>query len=54
MFALRKYPMADNNYQIMPCETRLDELDLIKLDRKRINTTVMFYYVMNDNNFFHC
>ena len=43
MFALREYPNEANNYHISPYEDRLERLNMIKLERRRINIALLFF-----------
>lgn len=53
MFALHEYPNVANNYQIASYEDRLNRLKMTKLDRRRINTALIFLYDLINNNI-HC
>ena len=49
MFALREYPNEENNYHISSYENRLERLGMTKLERRRINFALLFFFdVMND------
>lgn len=53
-FALREYPNpALNIYRISPYEDRLKRLDMISLNRRRINNALIFLYDLLNNNV-HC
>lgn len=44
MFARKEYPSATNNYKITSYENRLKALDMVSLDRRRINSSLTFIY----------
>lgn len=53
MYALREYPNASNNYQISSYDSRLNRLNMISVNRRRINNALIFLYdLINDN--IHC
>jgi len=50
MFALSEYPNEENNYHISSYENRLERLNMTKLERRRINSALLFFFdVMNNN-----
>lgn len=52
-FILREYATAANNFEIPPYVSRLERLDMIKLDRRRYEAVLMFFFdLMNDR--VHC
>lgn len=44
MFARKEYPSASNGFQITSYYNRLKALDMVSLDRRRINSSVIFMY----------
>lgn len=50
MFALKEYPNAQNNHHISPYEARLERLNMIKLNRRRINTALIYFYDLVNTN----
>lgn len=53
MFALREYQSPENNFHISPYESRLERLEMSKLERRRINTSLLFFYNLINLNV-HC
>lgn len=53
MFALKEYPNSSNNYKISSYTDRLDKLNMMSLQRRRINTGLIFLKNLLDNNV-HC
>lgn len=53
MYACREYPNANNDYHITSYIDRLKKLNMISLNRRRINNALLFFYdLLNDN--IHC
>lgn len=53
-FALHEYSNPTvNNYRISPYDDRLKRLEMITLNRRRINTALLFLYDLLNNNV-HC
>ena len=44
MFARKEYPSVSNNYKITSYDQRLKSLDMVTLDRRRINVSIIFMY----------
>lgn len=44
MFARREYPNVSNGYKITPYKEQLSSLKMQSLDRRRINSSIMFIY----------
>ena len=47
IFSLLKYPLypsAANNYRITPFKERLNALEMVSLDRRRMNSSIIFIY----------
>lgn len=44
MFARKEYPSAANNYKITSYDKRLTDLNMVSLDRRRINASITFIY----------
>ena len=44
MYARREYPSIHNQFTITPYEQRLSELSMISLRRRRINSSLVFFY----------
>lgn len=53
MYALNEYPNANNDYKITNYNGRLGKLEMISLQRRRINTALMFIYDLVYENL-HC
>lgn len=50
MFALKQYPNISNNYHIDSYVTRLESLKMISLERRRINSALIFFFDLLNNN----
>lgn len=50
MFALKEYPNISNNFVISSFKTRLKKLNMHSLQRRRINTAIMFLFDVIHNN----
>ena len=44
MFARREYPSVSNNFKITSYNHRLSDLEMVSLERRRINTSIIFMY----------
>lgn len=53
MYACREYPNEANNYHISPYISRLERLNMISLNRRRINNALLFLYDLLNGNI-HC
>ena len=53
MYAMREYPNQANGYHITPYKDRLSLLGMHSLDRRRINSSIMFIYDLIFDNI-HC
>lgn len=53
MFALREYPTPENNYRISSYDQRLSKLNMNSLQRRRVNSALIFMFDIVHNNV-HC
>lgn len=53
MFALKEYPTVSNHYHISSYESRIERLEMVKLERRRTNAALLFFYRLI-NNQIHC
>lgn len=53
MFALREYPNVSNNYKITSYKTRLENINMHTLQRRRINASILFIFDLLHGNI-HC
>lgn len=53
MFALREYPNPENIYRIAPYNERLLEPNMHSLQRRRLNSAILFVFDIIHNNI-HC
>lgn len=53
MYVLREYPNSENNYRISSYNERLSKLNMVSLQRRRVNAAVTFLFDLVHNNV-HC
>lgn len=53
MFTFREYPNVTNNFTIPSYDDRLTRLGMVSLHKRRVNTSMLFFYDLLSNNI-HC